>query len=242
MTSPAQVSFATGTVSVNETAGSATIEVVRSGGYTGAISVKVATTGGTAVAGVNYAAISKVLTFAAGQDSETVTIPVMNTSSLSSNVTVNVGLSNPGTYTTLGSQPTATVVIEPVNVAPPPPPPPPLVTVDSVGTVTKKHLIREILVGFSGAVNATEAQTKGTYELIMANSAGLFVPTKKTLVKIKSASYANDTVTLKLKKPLTQKKSVELIVDGVAPTGCRTSMAGSSTAPTTGRPAATPWR
>ena len=223
VTTPAQVSFATGSVTVNESAGSATIEVVRSGGYTGAISVKVATSGGTAVPGVNYAAISTVLTFAAGQDSETVTIPVMSTSSLSSSVTVNVGLSNPGTYTTLGSQPTATVVIEPANVAPPPPPPPPLVTVDSVQTVTKKHLITEILVGFSGAVNATEAQATSTYQLIMANSAGLFVPTKKTLVKIKSASYANDAVTLKLKTPLKLKKSVELIVDGVAPNGLQDS-------------------
>ena len=102
-------------------------------------------------------------------------------------------------------------------------PPPPLVTVDSVRTVTKKHLITEILVGFSGAVNASEAQTTSTYELIMANSAGLFVPTKKTLLKIKSASYANDAVTLKLKTPLKLKKSVELIVDGVAPNGLQDS-------------------
>ena len=121
VTTPAQVSFATGSVSVNESAGSATIEVVRSGGYTGAISVKVATSGGTAAAGVNYSAISEMLSFAAGQDSQTVTIPVMSTSSLSSSVTVNVGLSNPGTYTTLGSQPTATVVIEPAECGTAPP-------------------------------------------------------------------------------------------------------------------------
>ena len=139
-------------------------------------------------------------------------------------MTLTVSLSNPGSYTQLGSQSTATIVIEPVNATTPPPPP---VTVENVTVVkNKKHLITEILVGFSGAVNATEAQTTSTYELIMANSAGLFVPTKKTLVKIKSAGYSGDTVTLKLKKPLSLKKSVELIVDGVAPNGLQDTYGG----------------
>lgn len=53
----------------------------------------------------------------------------------------------------------------------------------------------------------------------MANSAGLFVPSKKTLVKIKSATLSGNTVTLNLKAPLRLKKSVELVVDGVAPSG-----------------------
>ena len=81
VTTPAQVSFLTGSVSVNESEGSATIEVVRSGGYTGMISVKVATSNGTAVAGVNYASVSKLVTFQANDDTpQMVTIPVMNTS------------------------------------------------------------------------------------------------------------------------------------------------------------------
>ena len=73
---PAQLAFAVERVTVNENAGEASIQVVRSGGYQGAVSVAVATAGGTAVAGVNYTPINQVLNFAAGQDSQTITIPV----------------------------------------------------------------------------------------------------------------------------------------------------------------------
>ena len=45
------------------------------------------------------------------------------------------------------------------------------------------------------------------------------MPTKKNLIKIKSAAYAADTVTLSLKKPLKITKSLELIVQGTAPSG-----------------------
>ena len=52
----------------------------------------------------------------------------------------------------------------------------------------KKHMVTQILVGFSGGVNASEAQSTKTYELITANTAGSFIPTKKSLIKIKSAA------------------------------------------------------
>ena len=60
-------------------------------------------------------------------------------------------------------------------------------------------MVTQILVGFSGGVNATEAKSLKTYELITANKAGQFIPTKKNLVKIKSAALSGNTVTLKLK-------------------------------------------
>ena len=54
-------------------------QVVRStSGYQGAVTVNVSTSGGTAVAGVNYTAINQVLSFAAGQGSQTFTIPIKN--------------------------------------------------------------------------------------------------------------------------------------------------------------------
>ena len=219
VTTPAQVAFATSTVSVTATAGTATIQVVRGGGYTGPISVSVATSGGTAVAGVSYKPVNEVLNFADGQNSQTVVIPI-NNAGLATGVTVNLSLSNPGTNATLGSQSTAMLVIQGTNVTPPPAP---LVTMQTVGLVTKKKHVTQIVIGFSGAVNATEAQSTGTYELILANTAGLFVPTKKTLIKIKSARLSGNTVTLNLKAPLRLKKSVELIVDGIAPSGLQDS-------------------
>ena len=64
-------------------------------------------------------------------------------------MTLTLSLSNPGPNATLASQSTATVVIQAANQ---PPPPPALVTMQSVQLVTnKKHLVTQILVGFSGA-------------------------------------------------------------------------------------------
>ncbi len=216
VTTPAQVAFATGTVTVNETAGEAAVQVVRSGGYTGAISVHFATATGTAVPGVNYTPVSQTVNFAAGQNSQMVMIPVINTGALPTPVSVTIALSSPGSNTTLGSQSTATLVIQSPNQ---PPPPPPLVTLESISLVTKKHKVKQIEVDWSGALNASQASSTALYELIVANKSGQFIPKKKNLVKIKSAAYSSDVVTLTLKSPLKLTKSVELIVQGTSPNG-----------------------
>ncbi len=221
VTTPAQVAFAASTVTVNQSAGQAAIQVVRSGGYTGPITVNIATSNGSAVAGVNYTPVNQVLSFAQGQDSQTVMVLINSSSSISTPVTVNLSLSSPGTNATLGSQSTATLVIQGTNITPAAA----LVTMQSVGLVTnKKHQVTQIVIGFSGALNATEASTIGTYELIAASKSGSFVPKKKTLVKIKSAKYSGGAVTLKLKAPLNLKKGVELVVDGLPPSGLQDSL------------------
>jgi subtilisin-like proprotein convertase family protein len=216
VTTPAQLAFAASTVTVTPGTSAAAIEVMRTGGFAGAISVTVATSNGSAIAGVNYTPVNQILNFAAGQNSQTVMVPISNTT-LSSNVALTVSLSNPGPNATLASQSTATVVIQAANQ---PPPAPALVTMQSVQLVTnKKHLVTQILVGFSGGVNAAEAKSLKTYQLIAANAAGLFKPTKKALIKIKSAALSGNSVALKLKSPLKVKKAVELIVQGLAPNG-----------------------
>ncbi len=220
VTTPAQVAFAASTVTVNQSAGQAAIEVVRTGGYTGPITVNIGTSNGTAVAGVNYTPISQTLSFADGQNSQMVMVPINSSSSISTPVTVNISLSSPGTYATLGSLSTATLVIQSAST----PPPLALVTMQSVGLVTnKKHMVTQIVLGFSGALNAAEARALGTYELIAASKSGTFTPTKKNLIKIKSATYSGGAVTLKLKAPLRLKKGVELVVNGTAPSGLQDS-------------------
>jgi subtilisin-like proprotein convertase family protein len=222
VTTPASLAFATSTVTVNSGVAQETIEVARTGGYQGAITVNVATANGSAVAGVNYTAVNQVLNFDAGQHSQTVIIPLSSNASLTSDVSFSISLSSPGQNATLGAQSTATLVIHAVNQVPPPPA---LVAMQSVQLVTnKKHLITQILVGFSGGVNASQANSTTTYQLIAANKAGLFKPTKKSLIKIKSATLSGDTVALKLKSPLKVKKAAELVVNGVAPNGLRDSI------------------
>jgi len=94
------------------------------------------------------------------------------------------------------------------------PPPPPLVTVTNVQEKTnKKNQVTGIVIDFSGGVNATEAQSLATYQLVGTN------------VKIKSAVYnaTNHTVTLTTAAPFGLSKPVQLVVDGVAPKGLQDS-------------------
>jgi hypothetical protein len=213
---PAQFAFSNSSVTVNENAGNATITVMRTGGYQGAVSVNVATSGGTAVAGVNYTAVNQLLSFAPGQSSQTVTIPIKNVGVLTANPTVNIVLSNPGANAVLGSPSTETLVIQ--NA---PAPPAPLVTMQSVQLETnKKHQVTEIVIGLSGAVNAAEARSIATYELIAAGKGGSFTAKTAKAIKIKSAVYdaVHHNVILTT-APFTLSQPVELIVNGNAPRG-----------------------
>ena len=93
---PGELSFSTNSYSVNEAAGSATVTVVRSNGYTGVISVNyAAVAGGTAVAGVDYTPTSGALAFADGQLSRTFTVPILPNVATTNNLTVNLLLSLP---------------------------------------------------------------------------------------------------------------------------------------------------
>jgi hypothetical protein len=74
------IGFSTFNYSVFEDEGSATITVNRQGGSTGTLSVNYATSDGTATAGQDYTAIAGTLTFADGETTKTLIIPVINDS------------------------------------------------------------------------------------------------------------------------------------------------------------------
>ena len=110
VTPAAVLELAASSESIVETAGEATIEVVRSGGYEGAVTVSVATSGGTAAAGVNYTAFNTTLSFQANEDSATFNIPILN-AGLIPDLTVNIALSSPGSGAALGSPALNTLTI-----------------------------------------------------------------------------------------------------------------------------------
>jgi hypothetical protein len=222
----AQLAFATGTTTVDSNAGNATIQLVRTGGYQGAVSVTVATSGGTAVAGVNYTPINQVVTFSAGQDSQMVTVPVNNYTSMTPDRSVNVVLSSPGVNAVLGSQTTTTLVIHNVFEPSSTSTSSSLVTLAGVQLVMNhRHRVTEILVGFSNGVNVSEAQNLNTYTLTRAGKRGSFTAKNARLIRLKSAVYSgtNATVTLKPRSPFALTKSVQLVVVGVGPSGLQDS-------------------
>ena len=98
----------------------ASFTVTLSAAATSSVTVKYATGNGTAMAGSDYTAGSGTITFAAGQTSKTITVPVLADSLTESNETFTVTLSNPTGATLARGQAVGTV-----RDTPPAPPPPP---------------------------------------------------------------------------------------------------------------------
>ncbi len=179
VTPAAALEFASASETVAETALGEMITVVRASGYTGAVSVHVATSGGTAVAGVNYTAVNTTLSFPAGQNSETFNVPILNTG-LIADLTVNLILSDPGSGALLASAASNTLTIH----RPPPAQPaaPELVASDDSGTkgdgitdaaspsLTGKAepgATVQLLNHLNAVVASTTAQSSGTFTVAL---------------------------------------------------------------------------
>jgi ELWxxDGT repeat protein len=110
--------FNPSTVSVNENAGSVALTVTRTGGTQGAVSVRYAVTGGTAVGGVNYSLAAGTLNFAAGEAIKTIPVTILDDGLFTANRTLNVTLSGATGGASLGTASTAVLTI--VNTDAPP--------------------------------------------------------------------------------------------------------------------------
>jgi len=108
--SPATIAMADVVLSVAESSPTATITLLRSGPVNQAATVSFTTSSGSALAGSDYTTTSGTVTFAAGQASQTVSVPIVNDTTPENDETFTVTLSNP-TGATLGSQVTTTVKI-----------------------------------------------------------------------------------------------------------------------------------
>jgi hypothetical protein len=99
---------------------------------------------------------------------------------------------------------------------------PPAVTVTLVKPVlNKKHQVTEIVVTFSGGVDAMEAQETSLFRLVTAGKGNSFTAKNAAVIELSSAVYnaANDTVTLIPKKAFSLSKPVQLTINGTPPSG-----------------------
>ena len=105
-------SFTAATYNIDER-GTAIIGMTRTGGSDGEVSVTVTATDGTATAGSDYnnSNFPTTVTFANGETSKNVTIPIIDDSLLESNETINLSLSNPTNGVTIGTQNSAVLTI-----------------------------------------------------------------------------------------------------------------------------------
>ncbi|UPK09256.1 DUF4082 domain-containing protein [Bradyrhizobium sp. 155] len=108
--SPASIAMADVVMSVAESSPTATITLLRSGNVSQAATAGFTTSSGSALAGSDYTTTSGTVTFAAGQVSQTISVPIINDATPENDETFTITLSNP-TGATLGAQATTTVKI-----------------------------------------------------------------------------------------------------------------------------------
>jgi hypothetical protein len=112
------VGFSLAANSVFESTASASVTVTRSGDTSGTTTVDYATSGDTATAGTDYTTVSGTLTFAPGETSKTITIPIINDNVYEGNETFAITLSNVTGGGVLVSPTTTTVTIQDNETAP----------------------------------------------------------------------------------------------------------------------------
>ena len=90
-----KISISNNNASVNEPAGSVTINVVLNASSTSTISANYTTADSTALAGADYTAVSGTLTFAPGELSKTIVIPILDDANAESTETIKLILDHP---------------------------------------------------------------------------------------------------------------------------------------------------
>jgi subtilase family serine protease len=109
---PGTLAFSNATFSVNEDGTSvAAVTVTRTGGSDGAVSAIVSLTDGSATSPADYDSTPIVVSFANGEISKTISIPIVDDAAFEGNETINLVLGNPTGGATLGEQSTATLNI-----------------------------------------------------------------------------------------------------------------------------------
>lgn len=87
--------FDPASVSVNENAGTAKLTINRVGGSTGSVSVDYVTANGTATVDTDYSLVNGTLTFADGEVTKTISVPIINDNLVEPSEALQVVLSNP---------------------------------------------------------------------------------------------------------------------------------------------------
>lgn len=105
-----QVRFAAASYTVSEATSAVTVNVLRTGPTSGAVTVDYAATGGTAVNGQDYALAAGTLTFGPGVTAQSFAVMLTNDTVAEGAETIVLTLSNPG-GATLGTPAVATVKV-----------------------------------------------------------------------------------------------------------------------------------
>jgi hypothetical protein len=226
---PPILQFSSSSYSTYSGSSSSLVTVTRGGGSPGTtVQVHYATAGGSAVAGVDYTAVSGTLTFLANQTTATFTVPILPGGVATVSKTVGMVLSAPSAGAQLGTINTATLTI-PVEPTPSNPggpggsggptnPVPPQVTSEQV--VVGPGGITAVLFSFSQPLNASRVPDLGNYGYYVdvAGANGVFGTSSDVYIPLSAAQYnsAMSVVTVIPSSPLPLNRYERITINGLA--------------------------
>lgn len=111
-TAVGSVQFSVSSINAIEDVGALTINVLRTGGSAGDLTVEYATVDGTAIAGQDYTSSSGTLTFTGGQTSKTIQVPITNDATTEPDETFTVVLRHASNLEALGAPSTLFVTVQ----------------------------------------------------------------------------------------------------------------------------------
>jgi hypothetical protein len=117
LTEPGRLQINSSTYTVKENEGNLVVNFTRLEGDSGEVQVTYTVDGETATSNVDFVPSSGVLTFADGETSKTITIPIVNDLIVEPNETATVTLSDPGGGSALGAVPSAILNIQDTDIS-----------------------------------------------------------------------------------------------------------------------------
>jgi uncharacterized delta-60 repeat protein len=162
--SAGSLQFSDATYSVSEGDSSKLVTVTRTGGSDGTVTVQYATANGTANSGSDYTATSGTLTFAQGETTKNLSIPILEDALVEDSETVNLTLSNPTGGAALGNQQTAVL------------------------TITDNDTAGVVVTQSSGSTNVTEGGATDTYTVALTSQ-----PTANVTITLTPGSQLSAT-------------------------------------------------
>jgi uncharacterized repeat protein (TIGR01451 family) len=209
---PGVLQFETTTVRVNENAGSIAIDVVRSQGNLGAVTIDYRTIDGTARAGINYQTTTGTLTFASGEVRKRIIVPILADGVLiRDDLTFGVVLRTPGGGALLGNQASALVSVVNTDIDQNPP------SVVSLQPAVEFGSVTSFVVQLDQAVVPSTATDPANYAIFSTSGNGIGdIPIPIGPVLYDASTFQ---VTLRPSVSLGQNVFYRVVINGSTATG-----------------------
>ncbi len=209
---PGDLQFTAAGYEVPETAGFATITVIRTDGLRGQVSVNFTTVPMTATAGLDYTPVAQTVVFPAGVARETIKVPVLADPYDDHNELVGLAISDPTGGAALGALSKATLTIQDTD---------PNTTVPMVSAVQWTGTARSItslVISFNEPLAVATADNPANFELAGVGKKGTFSTQHDKPLAIEPPVYdpSNFTVTLVPTQPLGINQFYSLLLKGTA--------------------------